>query len=163
MDIIQKMIYDEKTGNDLGIDAGGTYTDSVLIRKSDGKIVCSNKALTTYPDPLEGIKKSVDGLDPEKLRLVSTVSVSTTLATNTILEKTGYPVGLILIGDYDIPVDSGLENYIMVQGGHDSNGEEVAALDLLAIEKFVLEIKNRVSALQFLLISVCEILNMNCA
>ncbi|MGI5992906.1 MAG: hydantoinase/oxoprolinase N-terminal domain-containing protein [Methanosarcina sp.] len=131
---------------DLGIDAGGTYTDSVLIRKSDGKIVCSNKALTTYPDPLEGIKKSVDGLDPEKLRLVSTVSVSTTLATNTILEKTGYPVGLILIGDYDIPVDSGLENYIMVQGGHDSNGEEVAALDLLAIEKFVLEIKDRVSA-----------------
>lgn len=141
-----KMVYDEKMAYDLGIDAGGTYTDSVLIRKSDGKIVCSNKALTTYPDPLEGIKKSVDGLDPEKLRLVSTVSVSTTLATNTILEKTGYPVGLILIGDYDIPVDSGLENYIMVQGGHDSNGEEVAALDLLAIEKFVLEIKDRVSA-----------------
>ena len=141
-----KMIYDEKMAYDLGIDAGGTYTDSVLIRKSDGKIVCSNKALTTYPDPLEGIKKSVDGLDPEKLRLVSTVSVSTTLATNTILEKTGYPVGLILIGDYDIPVDSGLENYIMVQGGHDSNGEEVAALDLLAVEKFVLEIKDRVSA-----------------
>lgn len=141
-----KMVYDEKMAYDLGIDAGGTYTDSVLIRKSDGKIVCSNKALTTYPDPLEGIKKSVDGLDPEKLRLVSTVSVSTTLATNTILEKTGYPVGLILIGDYDIPVDSELENYIMVQGGHDSNGEEVAALDLLAIEKFVLEIKDRVSA-----------------
>lgn len=141
-----KMVYDEKMAYDLGIDAGGTYTDSVLIRKSDGKIVCSNKALTTYPDPLEGIKKSVDGLDPEKLRLVSTVSVSTTLATNTILEKTGYPVGLILIGDYDIPVDSGLENYIMVQGGHDSNGEEVAALDLLAVEKFVLEIKDRVSA-----------------
>lgn len=141
-----KMIYDEKMAYDLGIDAGGTYTDSVLIRKSDGKIVCSNKALTTYPDPLEGIKKSVDGLDPEKLRLVSTVSVSTTLATNTILEKTGYPVGLILIGDYDIPVDSKLENYIMVQGGHDSNGEEVAALDLLAVEKFVLEIKDRVSA-----------------
>ena len=141
-----KMVYDEKMAYDLGIDAGGTYTDSVLIRKSDGKIVCSNKALTTYPDPLEGIKKSVDGLDPEKLRLVSTVSVSTTLATNTILEKTGYPVGLILIGDYDIPVDSGLENYIMVQGGHDSNGEEIAALDLLAVEKFVLEIKDRVSA-----------------
>ncbi len=141
-----KMVYDQKMAYNLGIDAGGTYTDSVLIRKSDGKIVCSNKALTTYPDPLEGIKKSVDGLDPEKLRLVSTVSVSTTLATNTILEKTGYPVGLILIGDYDIPVDSGLENYIMVQGGHDSNGEEVAALDLLAVEKFVLEIKDRVSA-----------------
>jgi N-methylhydantoinase A/oxoprolinase/acetone carboxylase beta subunit len=57
----------------LGIDAGGTYTDSVLIRKSDGKVVCSNKALTTYPDPLEGIKESIDGLDRDKLKLVTTV------------------------------------------------------------------------------------------
>ena len=130
----------------LGIDAGGTYTDSVLIRKSDGKIVCSNKALTTYPDPLAGIKESIDGLDGEKLKLVTTVSVSTTLATNTILEKTGHPVGLILIGDYDIPADSGIENYIRIQGGHDSNGDETASPDLFAVEKFVLEIKDRVSA-----------------
>ncbi|MDR7666777.1 hydantoinase/oxoprolinase family protein [Methanosarcina sp. Z-7115] len=130
----------------LGIDAGGTYTDSVLIRNSDGKVVCSNKALTTYPEPLEGIKKSIDGLDGEKLKLVTTVSVSTTLATNTLLEKTGHPVGLILIGDYDIPADSGIENYIRIQGGHDSNGDETASLDLFAVEKFVLEIKDRVSA-----------------
>lgn len=34
----------------------------------------------------------------------------------------------------------------MVQGGHDSNGEEVIPLDLLAAEKFVLGIKDRVSA-----------------
>jgi N-methylhydantoinase A/oxoprolinase/acetone carboxylase beta subunit len=130
----------------LGIDAGGTYTDSVLIRKSDGKIVCSNKAFTTYPDPLEGIKRSIDGLVHDKLKLVTTVSVSTTLATNTILEKTGYPVGLILIGNYDIPADSGIEYYIKVQGGHDSHGDEIASLDLLAVEKFVLEIKDKVSA-----------------
>jgi len=135
-----------KMAYDLGIDAGGTYTDSVLIRKSDGRVICSNKALTTYPDPLEGIKKSIDGLDPEKLKLVTVVSVSTTLATNTILEKNGYPVGLVLIGNYEIPSDSGIEYCIMVQGGHDSNGEEVAALDLLAVEKFVLGIKDRVSA-----------------
>lgn len=130
----------------LGIDAGGTYTDSVLIRNSDGKVVCSNKALTTYPEPLEGIKESIDGLDGEKLKLVTTVSVSTTLATNTLLEKTGHPVGLILIGDYDIPADSGIENCIKIQGGHDSNGDETASLDLFAVEKFVLEIKDRVSA-----------------
>jgi N-methylhydantoinase A/oxoprolinase/acetone carboxylase beta subunit len=141
-----KMVNSSKMAYELGIDAGGTYTDSVLIRKSDGKAICSNKALTTYPDPLEGIKKSIDGLDPEKLKLVTIVSVSTTLATNTILEKTGYPVGLILIGNYDIPEDSEIENWIMVQGGHDSNGEEVAALDLPAVENFVVGIKDRVSA-----------------
>ena len=130
----------------LGIDAGGTYTDSVLIRKSDGKVVCSSKALTTYPDPLEGIKESIDGLDRDKLKLVTTVSVSTTLATNTILEKTGYPVGLILIRNYEIPADSGIENCIMAQGGHDSQGDEIEALDLIAVEKFVLGIKDRVLA-----------------
>jgi len=140
------MAYNPKMAYSLGIDAGGTYTDSVLIRKSDGKVIGSNKALTTYPDLLEGIKKSIDGLDPEKLKLVTVVSVSTTLATNTILEKTGYPVGLILIGDYEIPEDSGIENCIMVQGGHDSQGDEIEALDLIAVEKFVLEIKDRVSA-----------------
>ncbi|AAM06862.1 TPA: hydantoinase/oxoprolinase family protein [Methanosarcina acetivorans] len=130
----------------LGIDAGGTYTDSILIRNSDGKVTCSNKALTTYPDLLEGITNSIDGLDPEKLKLVTMVSVSTTLATNTILEKTGYPVGLILVGDYEIPADSEVANCIMVRGGHDSRGEEVESLDLSAVENFVLRLKDRVSA-----------------
>ena len=41
----------------LGIDAGGTYTDAVLIRDTDGAIVDSNKALTTYPDLHPGHQK----------------------------------------------------------------------------------------------------------
>ncbi|HIH75079.1 MAG TPA: hydantoinase/oxoprolinase family protein [Methanosarcina sp.] len=130
----------------LGIDAGGTYTDSILIRNSDGKVIGSNKALTTYPDLLAGITESIDGLDKEKLKLVTMVSVSTTLATNTILEKTGYPVALILVGDYEIPADSEIENCIMVQGGHDSYGNEIANLDLPAVESFILRLKDRVSA-----------------
>lgn len=130
----------------LGIDAGGTYTDSILIRNSDGKVVGSNKALTTYPDLLEGITNSIDGLEAEKLKLVTMVSVSTTLATNTILEKTGYPVGLVLVGNYEIPADSEIGNCIMVQGGHDSHGDEIAALDLSTVESFVLRLKGRVSA-----------------
>ena len=123
-----------------------TYTDSILIRNSDGEVISSNKSLTTYPDLLEGIMNSMDGLNQEKLKLVTLVSVSTTLATNTILEKTGYPVGLILVGNYEIPEDSEIENCIMVQGGHDSRGDEVAPLDLSAVESFVLGLKGRVSA-----------------
>ncbi len=130
----------------LGIDAGGTYTDSILLRNSDGKVAGSNKALTTYPDLLEGITNSIDGLDQEKLKLVTMVSVSTTLATNTILEKTGYPVGLVLVGNYEIPADSEIENCIMVQGGHNSYGDEVADLDISTVESFVMRLKGRVSA-----------------
>jgi N-methylhydantoinase A/oxoprolinase/acetone carboxylase beta subunit len=104
----------------MGIDAGGTYTDSVIIRDSDGAVIDSNKALTTYPDLLEGIRNSLDGLDQEYLTNVKLVSVFTTLSTNTILEKTGYPVALLMIGDYSIPEGHSIDNSVVIKGEHGS-------------------------------------------
>lgn len=130
----------------MGIDAGGTYTDSVIIRDSDGKVMDSNKALTTYPDLLAGIRNSIDGLDDKYLKDVKMVSVSTTLATNTILEKNGYPVGLILAGDYEIPEKMNVEFYTIVKGGHDHHGAEIVSLDMEAVEAFVCQVKDKVSA-----------------
>jgi len=130
----------------LGIDAGGTYTDAVIIRDSDGAIVDSNKALTTYPDPLEGIKNVLDGINKEYFKNVRLVSVSTTLSTNTILEGTGFPVALILIGDHPLERKLPTKHVLFASGGHNHNGEEVATLDIEAIEKFALEVKNKVSA-----------------
>jgi N-methylhydantoinase A/oxoprolinase/acetone carboxylase beta subunit len=130
----------------MGIDAGGTYTDSVIIRDSDGKVMDSNKALTTYPDLLAGIRNSIDGLDDKYLKDVKMVSVSTTLATNTILEKNGYPVGLILAGDYEIPEKMNVEFYTVVKGGHDHHGAEIVSLDMEAVDAFVLQVKDKVSA-----------------
>ncbi|KKG66976.1 hydantoinase/oxoprolinase family protein [Methanosarcina mazei] len=130
----------------LGIDAGGTYTDAVLVRDSDGKIADSNKALTTYPDPLAGIKKVIDGLNPEYLKNIKLVSVSTTLSTNTILEGNGFPVALILIGDHPLEKEFPTEHVLFAGGGHNHNGEEVSSLDLKAIEKFALSVKDKVSA-----------------
>ncbi len=130
----------------MGIDAGGTYTDSIIIRDSDGKVMDSNKALTTYPDLLEGIRNSIDGLEEKYLKDVKMVSVSTTLATNTILEKNGYPVGLILIGDYEIPEQMHVEFHTIVKGGHDHHGAELFPLDMEAVEAFVLKVKDDVSA-----------------
>lgn len=130
----------------MGIDAGGTYTDSVIIQDSDGKVMDSNKALTTYPDLLEGIRNSIDGLDEKYLKNVKMVSVSTTLATNTILEKNGYPVGLILVGNYEIPERADVEFYTVVKGGHDHHGAELVSLDIEAVEAFVSKVKDKVSA-----------------
>ncbi|MGB9939268.1 hydantoinase/oxoprolinase N-terminal domain-containing protein [Methanosarcina sp.] len=130
----------------MGIDAGGTYTDSIIIRDSDGKVMDSNKALTTYPDLLAGIRNSIDGLDEKYLKDVKMVSVSTTLATNTILEKNGYPVGLILVGDYEIPERMHVEFHTIVKGGHDHHGTELVSLDMEAVEAFVSKIKDKVSA-----------------
>ena len=131
----------------LGIDAGGTFTDAVLIRDSDGMIVQKTKVLTTYPDPLGGISRAIDELDPEFIRNVKLVSVSTTLSTNTILEDTGFPVAAILVGDYAIPEEGfPTHNYIMVNGGHTSNGEEAVPLDEEKVRQFAIEVKDKVAA-----------------
>lgn len=130
----------------LGIDAGGTYTDAVIIRDSDGKVIDANKSLTTYPDLLTGIRNVLDALDKSKLDNVQFTSVSTTLATNSVLEGTGYPVALIIINETDIPNSAGIEHFIRVNGGHNSAGNEVCPLDVDSIQSFVLSMKNKVSA-----------------
>jgi N-methylhydantoinase A/oxoprolinase/acetone carboxylase beta subunit len=130
----------------MGIDAGGTYTDSIIIRDSDGKVLDSNKALTTYPDLLAGIRNSIDGLDQKYLKDIKLVSVSTTLATNTILEKTGYPVGLIFVGDYELPEKVPVDYYTVVAGGHDHHGAELVPLDMEAVGAFVRKLGDKVSA-----------------
>ncbi len=130
----------------LGIDAGGTYTDAILVRDSDRSVVTSNKALTTYPDLIEGIKNAIDGIDEEYLKQVTLVSLSTTLATNTILEDTGYPVALILAGDHNIEKDFPTNDIILVSGGHDHMGEEMAPLNIEAVRNFIQSVQENVSA-----------------
>lgn len=130
----------------LGIDAGGTYTDAVIVKDSDGSVVESSKALTTYPDPLPGMKNAIDALNPEFLKDIKLVSVSTTLSTNTILENTGFPVGLIMVGDYVIPDELPTDYWISVSGGHNSDGEELNALDIDSVKEFALSVKDKVSA-----------------
>ncbi len=130
----------------LGIDAGGTYTDAVLLRDADDTIIQSNKALTTYPDPLDGIRNAIDGIDEEYLKDVKVVSVSTTLSTNSILEGTGFPVGLILVGNYDIKQDLPTEHYVKVEGGHNYNGIETAPLNEEKVREFARQVKDKVAA-----------------
>lgn len=130
----------------LGIDAGGTYTDAVVIRDGDGEVVDLNKSLTTYPELLTGIRSCLDGIDPDILQKVSFASVSTTLATNSVLEDTGYPVGLILVNETEIHNRSGIENFISVKGGHDSSGNEVCPLDIESVKAFVNRLMDKVSA-----------------
>ncbi len=130
----------------LGIDAGGTYTDAVILRDSDSRILDTSKAITTYPNLMTGIRNAIDKLNPEYLSKVKLVSVSTTLSTNTILERTGYPVGLILVGDYTIPRELPADYCITVRGGHDNNGDELEPLDITAVEQFAVSLKKKVSA-----------------
>ncbi|MGA9190027.1 MAG: hydantoinase/oxoprolinase family protein [Methanosarcina sp.] len=130
----------------LGIDTGGTYTDAAIMDMSNGTVIESNKALTTYPDLIRGIKNSIEGLNPDYLKRIKFVSVSTTLATNTTLEGKGYPAGLILIG-HTIPKKLASRYVISIGGGHDSDGNEIAPLeDPETVKEFVRQVKNKVAA-----------------
>ena len=80
----------------IGLDTGGTYTDAVAL---DGarKVIATAKALTTHWDLSIGLAGAMRGvLDalPVGIRRsdISLVSVSTTLATNAVVENRFSPI-----------------------------------------------------------------------
>ncbi|MGB3908459.1 MAG: hydantoinase/oxoprolinase family protein [Methanomethylovorans sp.] len=136
----------------LGMDVGGTYTDAVIIREGDEQIVDYAKSPTTHPDLLTGIQNVLDSLSTSYLENVTTVSISTTLVTNTILENnvsekaSAYNVALIMVGDTDLPPNSSIPYSITVQGGHNANGNENYPLEKDKVKKFVIDTKDKVDA-----------------
>lgn len=82
----------------LGIDTGGTFTDSVILDSETKNVVCFSKALTTKDDLKIGIRNSLLGLESQDFENIALVCPSTTLATNAIVEGKGCKTGLILIG-----------------------------------------------------------------
>lgn len=129
----------------LGIDTGGTFTDSVIYDLAEEKVLTKAKARTTYDDLASGIRNSIDNLsfgDFEKIKLVA---LSTTMATNAIVEGRGCEVGLLLIGEKpngQLPV----KHYAVIQGGHDIQGNSREVLNLEQVKRALDEFKDEVEA-----------------
>ncbi len=127
----------------LGIDTGGTYTDAVLFDETDG-VLRTAKSLTTKHNLSLGIFGAVNAILDDEGDQIRLVSLSTTLATNAIVEAHGSPVCLILIG-YDegalqrsnLGEAVGKNPCIFVQGGHTPMGDELAPLDIKAVQDAV--------------------------
>ncbi len=126
----------------LGVDTGGTYTDAVLIR-DEREVVASAKALTTKADLAVGIGAAVEavlaasGVDVAEIGLAS---LSTTLATNALVEGQGGRAGLVYIGfraadlqAHGLAEALGGDPALVVSGGHSHAGSEAAALDREAL------------------------------
>ena len=139
----------------MGIDTGGTYTDCVLLDEDKG-IVASAKALTTRQDLAIGIGAAVDNvlanskIAPDDVALVS---LSTTLATNAVVEGQGGRICLVLIGfDQTALSRAGLADalkgdpHITIAGGHDAFGSPLADLDLDALRDGLTSLDGEVSA-----------------
>lgn len=138
----------------LGIDTGGTFTDAILLDEAD-RLVAKAKALTTKHALVEGVRAAVDAVlaavPPAPIGLVG---LSTTLATNAVVEGQGAPAGLIMVGfDAAALERAGLRRALgqdpvaLIAGGHDAGGSERAPLDLAAAETAIRAMAGRVEAI----------------
>lgn len=124
----------------VGIDTGGTYTDAALI-DSDGGVVASSKAPTTHHDLIDGVSAALHqvlGAARIDRSAITSVALSTTLATNALVERTGGGAALVVAGFDDSSMSriDGLDraaNVIRIAGGHDAQGREKTPLGLDAL------------------------------
>jgi N-methylhydantoinase A/oxoprolinase/acetone carboxylase beta subunit len=141
----------------IGIDTGGTYTDAAVIDQGRHQILASAKSLTTKGDLSIGVgaamHEALAQCSDIDLSSVKMVSVSTTLATNAVVEGHGSAVGVILIGFDDGMVEkTGIAKafpgipIVRLRGGHDHNGEEREALDVVGLQSVLIDVAKNVSA-----------------
>jgi N-methylhydantoinase A/oxoprolinase/acetone carboxylase beta subunit len=129
----------------LGVDTGGTYTDAVVLDADGTRVIGKAKSLTTKADLALGIGRAIDAALSEAgaaAAEVGLVSLSTTLATNALVEGQGGRVALIFIGFSDADLTrAGLiealagDPVIRLSGGHNHAGIEAAPLDEVALRR----------------------------
>jgi N-methylhydantoinase A/oxoprolinase/acetone carboxylase beta subunit len=142
----------------IGIDTGGTYTDAVIVDTHSHEVIASAKSLTTRGKLEIGVSNALGAImqasekrvEPHQIGLVS---LSTTLATNALVEGMGSSVAAILIGFSDDMVKRSKlaeaipsASIIRIAGGHEYDGNESCALDEVDLEQKVKAILGSVDA-----------------
>lgn len=130
----------------LGIDTGGTYTDGVLLDFEGRAVVAKAKAFTTPQDLTIGIRECINNLGEINPTQIKMVSLSTTLATNAIVEGRGGKVGLILIGNQP-PGIFPAQKISVISGGHDGFGIARCELDTEELARVISQMKGEVDTL----------------
>ena len=80
----------------LGIDVGGTHTDSVLMKGR--KIIRKSKVLTDKENILNCVMMATEAVaKPEDIKNLERIVLSTTLTTNAVVQNQLAPVGLVVM------------------------------------------------------------------
>lgn len=118
----------------LGIDAGGTHTDAVLIQ--NGALLASAKVLTCHENLLHSVQEVLAALPPQALQQAQRVTLGTTLAVNAIVQGRTQPVGLALAAGPGLSAARfAMGSHVhVVEGGLDHRGEEVTPLKLDSLQ-----------------------------
>ncbi|SPF43042.1 N-methylhydantoinase A/acetone carboxylase, beta subunit [Syntrophobacter sp. SbD1] len=134
----------------LGIDTGGTFTDAVIIDMASGQILTKAKATTTRQDLRIGIGNALKALDRSLFPRVKLVSLSTTLATNSIVEGKGARVGLITAvpkpESFSFSTNIPAEVTTVIAGAHDHRGQVTTNLDTDAAAAAIAHMMEKVDA-----------------
>ena len=140
----------------IGLDTGGTYTDAALLDTDKGTVLATAKALTTRDNLADALGTAITAILENfsgTASDVGLVTLSTTLATNAVVEGVGGRVGLFMIGfdrsaldRADLSRAIGQDPFHFIDGGHNADGSVAKALDMTAVERLATELKNEVSA-----------------
>jgi N-methylhydantoinase A/oxoprolinase/acetone carboxylase beta subunit len=132
----------------IGIDTGGTYTDAIVLDRASGRVLAGVKTPTTAHDPAMGIGRALEkalrasAIDPARVGLVT---VSTTLATNALVEDKGAEVGLFVIG-HDKRLRIPAADMRFIPGGHKARGVESEPLGMNFLVDGIAAMKAHVDA-----------------
>ncbi len=142
----------------IGIDTGGTYTDAILFDAESKTVIAAAKEPTTHHHLALSTGRSLHKLlqkadiDPSQIKQLS---LSTTLATNAVVEKKGARVAAFIIGyvkHFRLPITA----TIFIKGGHNIMGEEEEPLDIDNIVDTLHGLRNDADAY-----AICSAMSMN--
>ena len=138
----------------LGIDVGGTNTDAVLI--DENRAVVADIKYPTSADIYDGILGAmrtvleVSGVDPKQ---IYQAMLGTTQCTNAIVERKNLaPIGILRIGapattgirpmvDWTEDIQKVAVGSVIIGGGFEYDGKELAPLDTEAAKTFFADMK----------------------
>lgn len=111
----------------IGIDTGGTFTDAVVVDLASGELLSKAKAPTTRDDLARGVSEALRALDGRFFDSAELVALSTTLATNAVVEGRGSRVGLIVAvpdpATFTLPGGLPATDVAVIAGAHQPDGE----------------------------------------
>ncbi len=142
----------------LGLDTGGTFTDAALIEAKTGKRIAKAKAPTTRADLSIGLGEAINEvlatLDKDAHKKLHRVCLSTTLATNAVVEGMGGRVGLVMIGfdesslsKNNLGASLNHDPVVFIDGGHKTDGKAQSELDMDALKTFAKNHEKDISAI----------------
>src|SRR5690606_18702964 len=114
----------------LGIDVGGTHTDSVLMQ--NGKVLRKSKVMTDKSDLLKSVMQATHAVaHPEDIKQLRRIVLSTTMTTNAVAQHKLDPVALIVmsgpgVSHRDLPLN---DKTTFIKGYMNHRGLEAESVD----------------------------------